>query len=568
MSEQNPSPSAGSPRVTATLPVRPGRSAERKRGNAIRWAVVLGVLAAVGGAAAWYVTSRPEALESLGPVVKVSRGPLLVTLSEKAEIEAADKLVISNTLRRNVVIKAVAPQGPIAKGALVVEFECKELDDALDDAEIEVLKVANLLEDAVQSRALKDKETAFAINKGDAARLDAIGEIERYKKEQITLFAEARSDIKLADQEVTLAEEKLKTKREINQQEKLKDSYSKNELENDQLKIDQLKVKADKARTTLEMLEAYDHAKKLRELHTKMEEADLDLDKARLTRKAQLAIADNTVETYQKSHARRIERRNDLLGEKKQLRYVSPRDGIVIYDTGERWRWRSDVEMRVGEPIGPLQQIITIPDLKSLQVKLTVHEAVFRHIRVGLPATIRLDSEPEKPLRGTITHVASIAVSQDSFMNRDVKVFDVTIAFDPSVDRAQIKPGSSAGVDMVLVRADNVLSAPVAAVYARQDKYYCRRLAAGGAVEAVPVTTGLMNDRRVEILSGLQEGDTVLLTAPKLTEQERREAAEKDAPAPAPAGAKGAPPSTRPALGGDTRPAPASRPAPLPETRP
>ncbi|MCY2924160.1 MAG: HlyD family efflux transporter periplasmic adaptor subunit [Planctomycetota bacterium] len=444
------------------------------------------------------------------------------------------------------MIKAVAPQGPIVKGALVVEFQCKELDDALDEAEIEVLKEANLLEEAVQNRALKDKETAFEINKGAAAQKDAVGEIERYKKEQITKFAAARSDIKLAEQEATLAEEKLKTKREINDQEKLRNSYSKNELENDQLKIDQLKVKAELARVTLDMLEAYDHPKKLRELQTKLDEANLGLDKATLTRKAQLAIADNTVETHQKNHARRIDRRNDLLAEKKQLRVTSPRDGLVIYDTGDRWRRSTDVDIRIGEPIRPLQQLMVIPDLKSLQVRLTVHEAVFRYVRDGLAASVRLESEPGKALRGHVTKIASVAVSQDFFMNRDVKVFEVTVGFDPGVDLSGVKPGASASVEMVLVRADGVLQAPVAALYARQDKNYCRRVTGGGDVEAVEVAIGLMNDRRVEILSGLRENDVVLLTAPRMTEKERRDAAEKDV-APAGPTAPSSQPMRRPA---------------------
>ncbi len=326
------------------------------------------------------------------------------------------------------------------------------------------------------------------------------------------------------------------------------------------MKIDQLKGKAELARVTLEMLDAYDHPKKLRELETKLDEANLGLDKARLTRKAQLAITDNTVETHQKAHARRIIRRNDLLVEKKQLRSISPRDGLVIYDTGDRWRRSTDVDIRIGEPIRPLQQLMTIPDLKSLQVKLTVHEAVFRHIREGLPAAIRLESEPGKALRGFVTKVASVAVSQDFFMNRDVKVFEVTVGFDPATDLSGIKPGSSAAVEMVLVRAENILHLPVAAVYARQDKNYCRHVAAGGDVEAVEVVTGLMNDRRVEILSGLRENDTVLLTAPRVTESERRDAAEKDIRSSPPA--NGAPASTQPA-----RKPPASRPATAAENR-
>lgn len=519
----------------------------------------------VGGAAAWYFTGSGEAAAGPGPTAKVVRGPMLVTLSEKAEIEAAEKIIVANTLRRTVVIKAVAPQGPIVKGALIVEFECKELDDALEDAEIEVLKEENLLEDAVQNRALKDKETAFEIKKATAAQQDAAGEIQRYKKEQVTKFATARTDVKLAVQEVTLAQEKLDAKLDVNRQEKLRNSYSKNEIDNDRLKIDQLKVKADKAQTDLEMLDQYDHPKKLRELETKLAEATLAMEKAVLTRKAQLAIADNNVETRQKNRARRVDRRNDLLEEKKQLRYISPRDGLVVYDTGDRRRRAGDIDIRVGEPIRPLQQLIVIPDLRTLQARLTVHEAIVRHIREGLPATIRLDTQPEKPLHGAITHVSSLAESQDLWINRDVKVFDVTVGFDYPEDLAQIKPGTSAKVEIVLVKLDEVLSVPVAAVFARQDSYYCRRLADDGRVETVSVTTGLMNDRRVEIHSGLNDGDTVLLTPPQLTESDHRDAAASaDAasrPARAPRLGPASAPAPRPPGPTPTQSPPASRPA-------
>jgi hypothetical protein len=98
----------------------------------------------------------------------------------------------------------------------------------------------------------------------------------------------------------------------------------------------------------------------------------------------------------------------------------------------------------------------------------------------------------------------------------------------------------------VLVRAERVLQVPVAALYARQDKNYCRRVTGDGDVEAVEVAVGLMNDRRVEILSGLRESDVVLLTAPRMTEKERRETTEKDVPPPGPV-APGSQPARRPA---------------------
>ena len=71
----------------------------------------------------------------------------------------------------------------------------------------------------------------------------------------------------------------------------------------------------------------------------------------------------------------------------------------------------------------------------------------------------------------------------------------------------------TAQVELVLARLVDVLSVPVAAVFTEQEKTFCYRVN-GGRPEQVNVKVGRMNDKRVEIASGLAKGDRVLLAPP------------------------------------------------------
>jgi hypothetical protein len=96
-------------------------------------------------------------------------------------------------------------------------------------------------------------------------------------------------------------------------------------------------------------------------------------------------------------------------------------------------------------------------------------------------------------------------------------------------------------VEVELARLDNVLYVPVAAVFSSGGKTFCYRVE-DGDYEKVYVTLGRMNSTQVQILSGLKEGEEVLLAPPKgeqvdTGEVEGEDDAEKDD---SPAGSPGA----------------------------
>jgi HlyD family secretion protein len=206
--------------------------------------------------------------------------------------------------------------------------------------------------------------------------------------------------------------------------------------------------------------------------------------------------------------------KQDKLGEQledaNKLVVIAEQAGLVVYDNGQRG-WNPTARVAVGEKFYPRQQVLVIPEMGTLQVKTKVYEASIDQVHSGVPAFITLDARPEMKLSGKVSKVAPLPDSQNRWLNPGVKVYDVTIAFDQMPEN--LKPGMTAQVEMVLAKLPDVLSVPVAAVFGEQERTFCHRVW-GGKVEKVDVKIGRTNDKRVEILSGLAEGDEVMLAPP------------------------------------------------------
>lgn len=76
---------------------------------------------------------------------------------------------------------------------------------------------------------------------------------------------------------------------------------------------------------------------------------------------------------------------------------------------------------------------------------------------------------------------------------------------------AMLRPGSTVNIEVILEQVDNVLAVPLAAVVEAGPAAMVTRVARDGSRETVPVQTGLSDGLRVEIRSGLVEGDQVVM---------------------------------------------------------
>jgi RND family efflux transporter MFP subunit len=172
---------------------------------------------------------------------------------------------------------------------------------------------------------------------------------------------------------------------------------------------------------------------------------------------------------------------------------TSPIDGVVVerhYDAGSL--------------VGPGDEpVVVVADLRVMKLEAGVSELEAGRLRVGMPARVTAQARPGDVFDG---RVAAIAPEVDA-RNRHFRI-EVRIA-NPG---AALLSGMYGSATIPLERAAQALAIPRDAVITRNGRRVAMRIDSDTVFE-VPVTEGLTDGRLVQIVSGLQAGDTILSDA-------------------------------------------------------
>ena len=500
--------------------------------------MILVIAAVLGCGALWVGNSDgPEALAL--PTVAVRRGPMRISIARDGEIKAEKQQVINNELRWEVIIEEVVGEGKrVKKGETVIRFRCDELEDAIENQGMRTQTADDNSQAAVTDYVIKKMQLDSRLRKAKQGVDDARADLKKYKEaEQPQQVADAKADIQLAERDLMLAEHKLQSKLKINADPELNRPYSQNEIDADRLAVDRLKLALRKAQTAKSILEQYTHPRKLRDLTTAVEDAREELTSADAERKTQLQLA----KTKRDSAALQLKNQREQMKELEEdrdtkLNVVAKESGLVVYETRRR-PWHRPITVAVGETIRPRQQLIIIPDSNTLVVRTQVYEAVREQVSEGLPVQIRLDARAGAVLTGKVSRVAVLPDSQNPWLSPGVKVYPTTVEFDGGVTDLDLKPGMTCDVEVILAELPDVLSVPIAAVFTDDETTYCYRVGPTGRPERAAAKIGRSSETRVQILSGLDEGDRVLLAPPPgETFKPKRKAEEPKSPTTLPAG--------------------------------
>ncbi|MGI8686956.1 MAG: efflux RND transporter periplasmic adaptor subunit [Thermomicrobiales bacterium] len=142
-------------------------------------------------------------------------------------------------------------------------------------------------------------------------------------------------------------------------------------------------------------------------------------------------------------------------------------------------------------------------DDSQLHIDVSVSESDAANVQVGQAALISLDSVPGQMLPGSVERVSPVATTTSN-----VTAFPVRIAIAPT--QAPVKPGANATVQIITATRANVLTIPSRAV-TQVNGQPAATILFNGSTFLVPIRTGLSDGRNTEVLSGLNEGDTVVL---------------------------------------------------------
>lgn len=146
--------------------------------------------------------------------------------------------------------------------------------------------------------------------------------------------------------------------------------------------------------------------------------------------------------------------------------------------------------------------IAAIENPSLLQVQVPVDELDIAKVKVGQDATITADAISDKTFNGKVSSVASSGTVSNGSATFAVNV-DIS-------DAAGLKPGMTANVSIVTASKDNALLLPFEAVQQRNNRKFVFVKDADGNTTMKEVTLGIVNVNYAEILSGVNEGDTVV----------------------------------------------------------
>jgi HlyD family secretion protein len=191
--------------------------------------------------------------------------------------------------------------------------------------------------------------------------------------------------------------------------------------------------------------------------------------------------------------------------QKQQLDYTtvtSPMDGTV---SALSVQIGSMVQSGVGGFSGGTT-IMTLSDLSHIFVIATVDQSDIGDVKLGQDARVEVDSFPNRDFAGKVVRIATTGVNTSNVVTFEVKV-EVT-----DKDKALLKPQMTGTVTIVEQQRKNTLIVPTSAVSHRNGETFVT-LANG---EKRTVKLGLEGNETVEVLSGVSEGENVIVEKTEL----------------------------------------------------
>lgn len=253
---------------------------------------------------------------------------------------------------------------------------------------------------------------------------------------------------------------------------------------------------------------------RVRQLHDRRVATDDERDRSEERHgvaKARVASARKALELAETRHREELRQaraeiaraESALKNAQVQLSYATitaPIDGVI-----------ASVSTEEGETVAAGMQaptFVTIIDLDRLQVDAYVDEVDIGKVQLGQLASFTVDAFPAEEFEGRVSAIYPKAVIQDNVVN-----YDVVVEIETDY-HGRLRPEMTASVTISLEMREDVLAVPAKAVQRERGRSIVY-VFADGRPEPCEVKVGWRDGQWIEVVSGLQEGQTVLLEVPR-----------------------------------------------------
>lgn len=411
----------------------------------------------------------------------------------ETQLEQARNALRTAEIRYQQAIREAQTQPQLSQAAL------EQAESAYQAAQENL----NLLVRVTHPQLRTDAQTA--VREARAQRDDARRPLERQQQ----LFAKgfvSQREVDLAQTQLTAAEARLQQAEQRLQT-----------LE-EQLRLQQAEAEARvrQARAALEQARAQAQREELRQQEVEAARAALQDARARL-RLAEANRVQMNVRQKEVQQARAAVEQLQSALEEARTRLAdttirAPMSGVVT----QRYIESGELVTSGVATFSSGMPLVQIADLSRMRIKLQINEVDIGKVQVGQRVEIRLDALRDEVFEGRVRKVApaSAAVQQAAPGGAVIK-FPVEVEIEKPDPR--MKPGMSAKCQIIVARRRNVLRLPIEALQIVSPNTakvkLVRRQMVNGKIEEREeertITIGLRGDAFVEVIAGLQEGDTV-----------------------------------------------------------
>ncbi len=439
-------------------------------------------------------------------------------VQEKLSLTSAGERVTSS--QESYQIQLIDNESNISNAELNVRFALLDLQKYLGG------ELANqLIEDV--NRILPAADSNQVSNDSGSIKLAELIHplVEQIRKDPNVLAgSSAWQQLKSRQDDIVIAEGNLKTQQDtLAGTRKLHDAnyVSDLELQRDELTLKSREFSLQNSQINLNLFLDYDFPKSAEQSLSDYIEARRRLQRTYAQCRSREAQAKSSLSSARMTYE---EQQNQVKSLEQQIRYctITATDpGLVVYGEGSQ----SDT-MRMmrggsgrstggsgiiaeGESVFPGQTVISMPDTSSMVAEISVHETEVDKVRAGQKATIVMDAFPDMVLDGEVLEVAPLPDQSRGMMNPDTKVYQTLVAINGIHDF--LKSRMSCKVNILVEKYDDVIQVPVQVISNRLGRKICYVINSGGQPEEREVQTGAFNDTYVQIKSGLEVGEVVLL---------------------------------------------------------
>ncbi len=206
----------------------------------------------------------------------------------------------------------------------------------------------------------------------------------------------------------------------------------------------------------------------------------------------------------------------------------------------------SKLDAELGERVVGTQQmagteILRVANLKNMEVEIDVNENDIVKVQIGDSTIVEVDAYLKKEFKGIVTQIANSAgeaLTADQVTNFKVKVRILEESYKDLLEGrdenySPFRPGMTATVDIITNKRPKAINVPLSAIVIKTDtsatktsvpkamdatkkveseeKFECVFVNNNGEAKLRVVKTGIQDDTKIEILSGLKEGDEIII---------------------------------------------------------